>query len=181
MSFTNNAEAGPSAPTRTNSISKPLQQPKLELADKVEVYDSTILEDCLDYSLLVSNNISMARDQLANERNWLTWFRLSCTLIILGFTVLIQFRLPEENQDAPRADITNKPVGYIFVAIGLTCFFVGVGKYFKSQRLLVKQATYVEAGWGSYIAVAILFVFVCTIMILASTNASATSFLQQQQ
>lgn len=84
MSFTNNAEAGPSTSTRTNSINKPLQQPKLELVDKVEVFDSTMLEDCLDYSLLVSNNISMARDQLANERNWLTWFRLSCTLIILG-------------------------------------------------------------------------------------------------
>lgn len=90
---------------------------------------------------------------------------------------MVQFRLPEENENAPRADISNKPVGYIFVAIGFSCFFVGIGKYFKSQRLLVKQATYVEAGWGSYIAVGTLFVFVCTIMILASTNASATSFL----
>lgn len=90
MSFTNNAEAGPSISTRTNSINKPLlqQQPKLELADKVEVYSSTKLENCLDYSLLVSNNISMARDQLANERNWLTWFRLSCTLIILGNLII---------------------------------------------------------------------------------------------
>jgi len=89
MSFTNNAEAGPSISTRTNSINKPLlQKPKLEIADKVEVYNSTKLENCLDYSLLVSNNISMARDQLANERNWLTWFRLSCTLIILGNLII---------------------------------------------------------------------------------------------
>ncbi|CEP08950.1 hypothetical protein [Parasitella parasitica] len=91
------------------SSSKNPLQPKLELAEKVEIYDSKIVEDCLDYSLLVSNNVSMARDQLANERNWLTWFRLSCTLIILGFTVLIQFRLPDEKDDTPRSDISNKP------------------------------------------------------------------------
>ncbi|KAI8639362.1 hypothetical protein BD408DRAFT_271081 [Parasitella parasitica] len=176
MSFTNYAEAGPSTTTRINSLKKPIK-PKLELAEKVEIYDSTTAESFLDYSLLVSNNVSMARDQLANERNWLTWFRLSCTLIILGFTVLIQFRLPDGSNDTPRSDISNEPVGYIFVAIGLICFCVGIGKYFKNQRLLVKQATFVEAGWGSYTAIAILFVFVCTIMILASTNASATSFL----
>ncbi len=74
---TNNAEAGPS----TTSLKK---EATLELAGHVEVYKSTRLENCLDYSILVNNNISMARDQLANERNWLTWFRLSCTLIILG-------------------------------------------------------------------------------------------------
>lgn len=65
---------------------------------------------------------------------------------------------------------SNKPVGYIFCAIGFLCFFVGFGKYFKNQRLLVKQATFVEAGWGSYVVVAILFSFVCTVMILASSN-----------
>ncbi|KAG2189964.1 hypothetical protein INT46_003069 [Mucor plumbeus] len=175
MSLTNNAVAGPSTSTRINSINKP-SPPKVEFVEKVKVYDSTILEDCFDYSLLVSNNVSMARDQLANERNWLTWFRLSCTLIILGFTVLVQFRLPDKNDTSSRSDVSNKPVGYIFVAIGLSCFFVGIGKYFKNQRLLVKQATYVEAGWASYTAVGILFVFVCTVMILASINAS-TSFL----
>lgn len=77
MANTNNAEAGPS----TTSLKR---EPSLELAGNVQVYKSSRLEDCLDYSILVNNNISMARDQLANERNWLTWFRLSCTLIILG-------------------------------------------------------------------------------------------------
>ncbi|KAI7869630.1 uncharacterized protein EV154DRAFT_392478, partial [Mucor mucedo] len=126
----------------------------------------------LDYSILVSNNISMARDQLANERNWLTWFRLSCTLIILGFSILVQFRLPDPSDPTPRvatmADTgnSNRPVGFIFCAIGFLCFIVGLGKYFKNQRLLVKQATYVEAGWGSYVVVGILFLFVCTVMIL---------------
>lgn len=90
-SITNHAEAGPSMPIRENTITskQSLVSPKLELADKVEIYPSTTVETCLDYSLLVSNTISMARDQLANERNWLTWFRLSCTLIILGIYIYI--------------------------------------------------------------------------------------------
>ncbi|KAI8988561.1 hypothetical protein BDF20DRAFT_911019 [Mycotypha africana] len=179
-----------SATTSNEQTQNTVQQPKLELAGKVEVYKSSWLENLLDYSILVSNNISMARDQLANERNWLTWFRLSCTLIILGFTVLIQFRLPDNGDDHDNnnnsnsgdsgshfADVANKPVGFIFIIIGFLCFLVGIGKYFKNQRLLVKQATYVEAGWGSYSMVLIVFIFVCTIMILASTNKTANSFI----
>lgn len=92
MSFSNDAQAGPSTINKimsTKSMKDPLipqstQQPSLELAEKVQIYKSTCLENTLDYSINVSNSISMARDQLANERNWLTWLRISCTLIILG-------------------------------------------------------------------------------------------------
>ncbi|KAG2233254.1 hypothetical protein INT48_001703 [Thamnidium elegans] len=160
---TNYAQAG----TSSTVVSKPT----LQLVEQVEIYKSSMLEDCFDYSILISNNISMARDQLANERNWLTWFRLSCTLILLGFSILIQFRLPdptaEEQPTVTKIQPANKSVGLIFCIIGFSCFFVGLGKYFKSQKLLVKQATYVQAGWGSYVMVAILFLFVCTVMILA--------------
>jgi hypothetical protein len=99
--------------------------------------------------------------------------------MMIGFTILIQFRLPEpdDQKQTPSEQVSNKPVGYIFVAIGFSCFLVGLGKYFKNQRLLVKQATYVEAGWGSYTMVIILFFFVCTIMVLASVNKSQSSFL----
>lgn len=75
---TNHAQAG------SSGLKK---QQTLQFAEKVEIFKGSRLENCLDYSILVSNNISMARDQLANERNWLTWFRLSCTLIILGKSI----------------------------------------------------------------------------------------------
>lgn len=74
--FFMNREAGPS----TAAV-----QP-LEFAKKDQVFSSTLAEDVFDYSIITSNNVSMARDMLANERNWLTWFRLSCTLVILGLT-----------------------------------------------------------------------------------------------
>ncbi|KAI9478402.1 MAG: hypothetical protein EXX96DRAFT_570752 [Benjaminiella poitrasii] len=172
-SLPNNAEAGPSSVRNSKQFDS---QPKLELAKKNEIFKETLLEDLLDYSILISNNISMARDQLANERNWLTWFRLSCTLVILGFTVLIKFRLPDgssnndESNDS-QFDVSSQPIGYIFVVIGFSCSLVGLGKYFKNQILLVKQATYIKAGWGSYILVAILFLFACTVMIIASINS----------
>ncbi|OBZ85380.1 hypothetical protein A0J61_06577 [Choanephora cucurbitarum] len=167
------AEAGPSS-------WRPIEntvQPKVEYAAEVRRFKTNRLEDCLDYAILVSNNASMARDHLANERNWLTWFRLSCTLIILGFTVLLQFRLPEEDEKEEihimkPVDFTSKPIGFIFVTIGIACFLVGVGKYFKNQRLLVKQATYIEAGWGSFVTAGLLFSVVCSVMIIASINAA---------
>ncbi|KAG1470117.1 hypothetical protein G6F56_002867 [Rhizopus delemar] len=145
----------------------------LEFAKKDRVYNSTLAEDIFDYSIITSNNVSMARDMLANERNWLTWFRLSCTLIILGFTVILKLRLPDSSGHNPTEENgPQRPIGYIFVAVGFGCFFVGLGKYFKNQTLLIKQATHVEAGWGSYVMVAILTIFACTIMILASRASS---------
>jgi uncharacterized membrane protein YidH (DUF202 family) len=38
----------------------------------------------LDNSIVVPNEGSMARDQFANERTWLSWTKLACTLIVLG-------------------------------------------------------------------------------------------------
>lgn len=98
-----------------------------------------------------------------------------------GFTILIKFRLPDgsgdtDTNDESPLDVANIPIGVIFCVVGFGCFLVGVGKYFKTQRLLVKQATYVEAGWGSFLMVGVLFVFVCTVMIMASLS-SAESFL----
>jgi uncharacterized membrane protein YidH (DUF202 family) len=38
----------------------------------------------LDNSFVVPNEGSMARDQCANERTYLSWLKLSCTIIVLG-------------------------------------------------------------------------------------------------
>ncbi|RCH87850.1 hypothetical protein CU097_009835 [Rhizopus azygosporus] len=153
-------EAGPS------TITIPEQA---DLAPKSQIFETNLIEDIFDYSILTSNDVSMARDMLANERNWLTWLRLSCTLIILGFTVLLRLRLPDPSEEAINNHPT-RPIGYVFIAVGLGCLFVGVGKYFKNQRLLIKQATFVQAGWGSFVMVGILAIFTCTIMIIASTS-----------
>lgn len=75
-------EAGPS------TITTPEQA---DLAPKSQIFETNLIEDIFDYSILTSNDVSMARDMLANERNWLTWLRLSCTLIILGLGFFFSF------------------------------------------------------------------------------------------
>ncbi|KAI8390913.1 uncharacterized protein BYT42DRAFT_554876 [Radiomyces spectabilis] len=135
----------------------------------------------LDFSLILPNKGSMARDQLANERNWLTGFRLSCTLMILGFTVLLKFRLPAVDSEESGDDSNNlqerarQPFGYLFVCIGICSFLITLRRYFKDQMLLANQRSFVQAGWGSFIMVAVVFVFACVFMVFASIHGDTFS------
>ncbi|RUS14950.1 hypothetical protein BC937DRAFT_93119 [Endogone sp. FLAS-F59071] len=127
----------------------------------------------LDPSLVVNNEGSVARDHLSNERNFLAWFRLSITLIIIGFTVMLKFRFHREGDDEPDIeDPFSKPIGIIFVVIGLTAFILGIFKFIKNQRLLTKQKTLVQAGWGSFLIAGVIVVFVCGVMIIATVRGS---------
>ncbi|KAI9492864.1 hypothetical protein BDB00DRAFT_825913 [Zychaea mexicana] len=128
-----------------------------------------------DIALIIPNSGSMARDMLANERNFLTFFKLACTLVVLGFTVLLKFRLPDDHGSLPDEwadDSVTRPIGYTFIAIGFSALLTAVGKYFKTQRMLAKSINFIQAGWGSFIIVSLLFTLACVVMILASLNSS---------
>ncbi|KAG2219438.1 hypothetical protein INT45_002323 [Circinella minor] len=128
-----------------------------------------------DIALILPNTGSMGRDMLANERNFLTFFKLSVTLIVLGFTILLKFRLPDDQGNTPddwADESVTQPIGYIFIAIGFTALLTAVGKYFKTQFLLVKKRNFIQAGWGSFIIVSLLFTFACVVMILASLRST---------
>ncbi|KAI8143875.1 hypothetical protein BJV82DRAFT_668313 [Fennellomyces sp. T-0311] len=128
-----------------------------------------------DIALIIPNSGSMARDMLANERNFLTFFKLSCTLVVLGFTILLKFRLPDDHGDTPddwADDSITEPIGYIFVGLGFAALLTAIGKYFKTQRLLAKSVNMIRAGWGSFIIVSLLFTFACIVMILASVKSN---------
>lgn len=153
----------------------------------------------MDLSLVIPNKVSMARDQLAGERNYLTFLRFSCTLIVLGkdlsynenipllinphgwnllgFTMILKFRLPFEDDltDSPpwesdRDQITT-PLGYCFVAIGFCLFLYGFVRYYLNQRALVRQVNYIQAGWFSMTVIAVLASFVIGVMILATIHS----------
>ncbi|CAO3588092.1 unnamed protein product [Absidia cylindrospora] len=131
----------------------------------------------LDVSLVIPNKVSMARDQLAGERNYLTFLRFSCTLIVLGFTMLLKFRLPYE-ADANHDDDTSSgdpdaittPLGYCFIAIGFCLFLYGFIRYYMNQNALARQVNYIQAGWFSMSVMATLASFVIGVMILASVQ-----------
>ncbi|KAI9014421.1 hypothetical protein CLU79DRAFT_838467 [Phycomyces nitens] len=126
-----------------------------------------------DASLILPNKPTVARDQLANERNWLTVFRFSCTMIILGFTVLLKFRFPDDQINEPEKESKRMRlgIGYTFIAIGFILYIGGLGKYFKNQLQLARQVNFIQAGWGSFIGVGLIFCFACIVMILATIRA----------
>ncbi|KAI8344291.1 hypothetical protein BC941DRAFT_408265 [Chlamydoabsidia padenii] len=133
----------------------------------------------LDLSLIIPNKVSMARDQLAGERNYLTFLRFSCTLIVLGFTMILKFRLPyAEDLDDPlndqwemdRDQITT-PLGYCFVAIGFSLFLYSFAQYYLNQQALIRQVNYIQAGWFSLTVMAMFAAFVIGVMILATIHS----------
>ncbi|KAI9315139.1 hypothetical protein BX666DRAFT_2028724 [Dichotomocladium elegans] len=127
-----------------------------------------------DLPLLVPNTGSIARDMLANERNFLIFFKLSCTLVVLGFTVLLKFRLPDEKDDTGeenRSSLDTSPIGYCFIAIGFTSLIVSIAKYFVTQRLLIRKINFIRTGWWALMVVTSIFCLACAVMILAIIDA----------
>lgn len=87
------------------------------------------------------------------------------------------FRFPSGNtgddpSDGDWADNSvTEPIGYCFVAIGLTCLFVGVRKYFMTQLQLAKQVNFLPQGKIAFGAVVTIFFLACIVMVLASLNS----------
>ena len=72
-----------------------------------------------------SNTPDLIRTYLANERTFLSFIRTSLTLFIMAFT-LIRF------VDTPFFVWT----GWIFVAFGVSTFFVGLTRYIRMKILI---------------------------------------------
>jgi uncharacterized membrane protein YidH (DUF202 family) len=89
--------------------------------------------------------------------------------------MLLQFRLPYDSitdNGADESDRITRPLGYCFVAIGFCLFIYGVVRYYLNQRALIKQVNYIQAGWGSMTAMAILAAFTIGVMILATIHST---------
>jgi uncharacterized membrane protein YidH (DUF202 family) len=87
--------------------------------------------------------------------------------------MLLQFRLPyDSSTGADESDTITRPLGYCFVAIGFCLFVYGVVRYYLNQRALIKQVNYIQAGWGSMTAMAILAAFAIGVMILATIHST---------
>lgn len=95
--------------------------------------------------------------------------------ISIGFTILLKFRFPSggsTDDDGDWADNSvTEPIGYCFVAIGLSCLFVGVRKYFMTQLQLAKQVSFLPQGKIAFGAVITIFFLACIVMVLASLNS----------
>lgn len=86
-----------------------------------------------------SNNISEARDHLANERTFLAWLRTGFTISALG---IVLSRVQVLSIGTPLSDTLNifsKILSLVFVVLGLLFVFFGAVRFVSVQNSLSEK------------------------------------------
>src|SRR4051812_41775806 len=80
--------------------------------------------------LVFQNDASDARDHCANERNFLSWLRLSMYLAIVSVAIMTTFHFT--NQPTELEKKMAFPVGIIFWSLSLMSLACGLGNYLNT-------------------------------------------------
>ncbi|KAI5849218.1 hypothetical protein BZA05DRAFT_402607 [Tricharina praecox] len=121
-------------------------------------------------ALVFENTASDARDHCANERNFLSWLRLSIYMCIVSIAIILSFQLKTEPSLVERR--MALPLGLIFWALSLVCLGAGLCNYLKTIEKYSKRAAIVQSGAKTqmiFIIVSVVIVGACVIFI--TTNA----------
>ncbi|CAO3610545.1 unnamed protein product [Cunninghamella echinulata] len=116
----------------------------------------------------------MTERGIGNEQG----IQFSCLLIVIGFTLLTNFRLPSSKKETPddtRLDELTNPIGYGFIAAGLFVFIFGLVKFFRSQYALIHQVNYIQSGIGSILTMIVVALFVVSVMVLSLVDSASNS------
>ncbi|EDK45202.1 hypothetical protein PVL30_002878 [Lodderomyces elongisporus] len=102
-------------------------------------------------SITLENKGSVARDHMANERTFLAWLRTSLGFITLGIGVTQLFRLDKNDttvrttnniimlmnsKDGDELVRYGKPLGAIFIVLGILTLLLGFYRFFLVQKFL---------------------------------------------
>ena len=102
-------------------------------------------------SITLENKGSVARDHMANERTFLAWLRTSLGFITLGIGVTQLFRLDKKDttvrttnniimlmnsKDGDELVRYGKPLGAIFIVLGILTLLLGFYRFFLVQKFL---------------------------------------------
>ncbi|EWC48634.1 hypothetical protein DRE_01856 [Drechslerella stenobrocha 248] len=109
--------------------------------------------------LVFENNASDARDHCANERNFLSWLRLSSYLAIVSVAIMTSFDFNSQPTRLERA--VAFPLGLTFWALALLCLVCGVGNYLQTIAMYSRKVPLVQSGWRTQL----LGGFVCASVI----------------
>ncbi|KAG9290395.1 hypothetical protein G9A89_007126 [Geosiphon pyriformis] len=124
----------------------------------------------LNPTLYLENKASVARDHLANERTFLAWLRTSLSFISIGVAITQLFRLNITTR-SPIEEKVGKPLGVVFILLGIIFLSFGFVRYFHSQHTLTTGKFPASRGTvvlGSIFTMLSLAGCLCVILIVDS-------------
>ncbi|KAG0642092.1 hypothetical protein HOY80DRAFT_681546 [Tuber brumale] len=139
-------------------------RPKPVFVDELQPNSPLILSSPFISPLVFENNASDARDHCANERNFLSWLRLSMYLCIVSVAVVISFHFKHEPSELEKG--LSLPLGICFWVLSLVCLFAGLGNYLKTIGMYSKKAALVQSGSKTQFVMAIVAVAVVAACVL---------------
>lgn len=134
------------------------------LVDELQPNSPLILSSPFISPLVFDNKASDARDHCANERNFLSWLRLSMYLCVVSIAIVISFHFKHEPSELEKR--LSLPLGICFWVLSLACLFAGLGNYLKTIRMYSRKAALVQSGPKTQLVMVIVAVAVVAACVL---------------
>ncbi|KAF3158787.1 hypothetical protein TWF106_007785 [Orbilia oligospora] len=118
--------------------------------------------------LVFENTASDARDHCANERNFLSWLRLSSYLAIVSVAIMTTFHFTSEPTELEKR--IAFPLGLLFWLLAILSLACGVGNYLKTVKQYSRKVALVQSGWKTQLLGAIVAgtVICCCVLFLVN-------------